>query len=147
MASRIRPGGAAALLAVALLGLSFRARAGSNQMRSDVLDCEDALARLAKCCPDFEVNVVTCDYNFSEGCGSTSTTLPALTRQESDCIRDTTCERLVASKVCERAQKARSTTTYYDPDHTPPTTTWTPPPSAIGSATTSASSPVHPVCP
>ena len=82
-----------------------------NNFRKDVIECEDALARLAHCCPGFDTAPVLCNYSYdhSSGCGSSSTNsiTPAFDVHESACIRDTSCEALVGRKVCERAQAAR----------------------------------------
>jgi hypothetical protein len=83
-----------------------------NNFRGDVIECEDALSRLEQCCPGFDATPVLCNYfhSKSSGCGTTSTSnvRPALERWESACIRDESCDELVANKVCERAQNARA---------------------------------------
>jgi hypothetical protein len=83
----------------------------TNQFRGDVLGCEEALAHLEECCPRFDAAPVLCDYEHSyrTGCGSPTTTdiRPALSRPESTCVREMSCEDLVAKQVCNRAQAAR----------------------------------------
>ena len=83
-----------------------------NQFRADVLWCEEALARLTDCCPGFDARVVECNYyySFDKGCGSPTTkhVQPALTASESECIRDLSCDQLIATNVCARAQAARA---------------------------------------
>lgn len=84
-----------------------------NQFRPSVLACEEALARLNRCCGGFDPSLVQCEYYFSsdEGCG-TSTRVsvePAFTLAESHCIIATDCATLKANDVCGRAQKARAT--------------------------------------
>jgi hypothetical protein len=83
-----------------------------NQFREDVIWCEEALARLATCCPGFDATRVECNYYFEQDEGCTATTTrqiePALTTGESRCVRDTDCAVLVSSGVCARAQVAVS---------------------------------------
>jgi hypothetical protein len=104
--------GAFAALVIAL-AMSVQARADDDdELREDVLTCEDALARLAGCCPGFDATKVECHYHRHEsdgGCGYTPTydnEDPAFTLDESRCIRDTSCDMLVRGHVCERAQSA-----------------------------------------
>jgi hypothetical protein len=83
-----------------------------NNFRADVIECEDALSRLEQCCPGFDPTPVLCNFYWdkSTGCGSTTTESeePAFTRDESDCIREMSCDQLVTNKVCERGQAARA---------------------------------------
>ena len=83
-----------------------------NNFREDVIECEDALARLEKCCPSFDATVVRCQYDYAKntGCGSTSvdSVKPAFTTDESHCIRQMSCDDLVKKGVCGRAQDART---------------------------------------
>lgn len=95
------------------LALSVRASADTNsddQLREDVLFCEDALARLQTCCPGFDPTKVSCLYHdhTTVGCGGSARdhASPALSLSESQCIRDRACGELVASGVCARAQDA-----------------------------------------
>ena len=119
MARRARaPWQAATLLAGALFACSStRSTSGGdehddNNFRADVIECEDALDRLEHCCPGFDAAPVLCNFfhSKSSGCGTVSTdnVTPALSRDESECIRETSCESLVATKVCDRAQLARA---------------------------------------
>ena len=89
-----------------------------NQFRDDVIWCEEAIARLERCCPGFDGARVECKfyYSYNEGCGSSETrrTEPAFTKDESRCIHDTTCSALVDTGVCARAAQngsARSSIT------------------------------------
>jgi hypothetical protein len=83
-----------------------------NQFRTDVLWCEEALARLASCCPNFDARPLVCDYyySFDQGCGSSTTRRvePVFTTDESRCIRNKSCDGLVTEKICEKAQTARA---------------------------------------
>ena len=117
MARRASAGVAASLVVCALFACSSKSGSGDdehddNNFRGDVIECEDALERLERCCPDFDAKPVLCNFFHSKdtGCGSVSTNdvQPALDRDESACIRDRSCDSLVATKVCERAQLARA---------------------------------------
>jgi len=85
------------LLAVGVLVLTSGWLAG---FREDELECEQAVAKLVECCPDFSTNVIEC--NYATGCGST--TYPALSIDQSQCIGDLSCSEIVANKICERAR-------------------------------------------
>jgi hypothetical protein len=84
-----------------------------NPFRRDVLTCEEAVARLARCCdPSFDAERVACAYSWEReerGCnGPTTTTViePALSTTESTCVLEMECEALVASGTCNRAEAA-----------------------------------------
>lgn len=100
MAGRI---GAAAIVAW-LVGALF----ACDDLRQDVLDCEEAVAVLEHCCGVPGTNF-SCVY--SSGCG---TTYPDISIPESQCIRSESCETLVATGVCSRAQQAHATETAED---------------------------------
>jgi hypothetical protein len=70
--------------------------------REDEVECEQAAAHLAKCCPGFDAAQLSCAY--SNDCG---VHYPALTVEDSKCIQSTPCDRLVATGVCPRAQRAQ----------------------------------------
>jgi hypothetical protein len=118
-----------------------------NQFRPSVLHCEEALARLVRCCPGFDPSVVECEYFFSrdEGCGATTVQRvePAFALDESQCILDTGCDDLVARQVCSRAQRAR--TRCGTASTGPGSTDRSNPRCPSGAAPTSAPQP--PVCP
>ncbi len=82
-----------------------------NNFQQDVIECEEALAKLDQCCPDFDSTRVLCNYYyaFSGGCGSSTTekVSPAFNKEESNCIRDTDCNTLQTKNVCKRAQEAK----------------------------------------
>ena len=96
-----------------------------NQFREDVIVCEEAVARLAKCCPGFEGARVLCNYYYRHdsggGCGTSSTDSvhPALSPPESACVLDKSCEALVESGVCDRAQEATTYTSREVEDSSP----------------------------
>ncbi len=83
-----------------LIALLFVTRC-TDGFREDELECEQAADQLAKCCPTFQPMNLNCSY--SSGCG---TSYPALTVDESQCIESESCEKLVASYVCDRAVAA-----------------------------------------
>lgn len=104
-----------------------------NQFRTDVVWCEEALARLSTCCPSFDPLLVECNhyYSYDRGCGSEKTRQvePAFTQDESRCILDMSCDALVTNGVCARAQQARGVDLTIerdtDSDTSRPTTTGT----------------------
>jgi len=83
-------------------------------LREDELLCEETAARLADCCPDFDPSVLECSYY--SGCGTTS--YPAITIAESECIDDLSCSELIDRGVCGRAAHATQPTEHTDGDET-----------------------------
>jgi len=79
-------------------------------IRRDEFVCEEAYARLTECCPGFTVEADYC--NFDSGCGATRH--PALSPEESDCIRGKTCSELRDQKICERAAQVKPPVTQDD---------------------------------
>jgi hypothetical protein len=77
-----------------------------SELRDDELECEEAVQRLANCCPGFAVVVGYCIHEESPGCSNGPTHDPALTTRESRCIRSTSCKGLLAQDVCTRASNA-----------------------------------------
>src|ERR1700761_6019438 len=90
--------------AVAVLGLSTLVANGG--LRQDELDCEQAIAYLQGCCPDFGGATVACSYD--SGCGTTVST--ALSIEESQCILSESCSQIVASGLCEKVKNLPSPT-------------------------------------
>ncbi len=87
----------------------------TDNLRADVIDCEEALARLTNCCPGFDPKRVQCtyyyDHSHDEGCtgsvsDSTTRETPALDIEESKCVLSRSCDELVEGGVCTRAQEA-----------------------------------------
>ena len=76
-----------------------------GDMRQDELDCEEAVSHLQDCCPGFDSRRIECIYET--GC---TPQIPAISIQQSQCIRDESCSALVASGVCQRAQNAQTVT-------------------------------------
>jgi hypothetical protein len=71
---------------------------GACGIREDEFDCENAVARLAQCCPGFDATSVDCTY--SPGCGNA---YPALDPSQSNCILQSSCDSLRNAGVCEAA--------------------------------------------
>ena len=70
-----------------------------GDLRADEFLCEEAHAHLKECCPGFTTVATFCDY--VDGCDDGST-YPALTPDESNCIRAASCDTLVANGICAR---------------------------------------------
>ena len=90
--------------AVAVLGLSTLIADGG--LRQDELECEDAVAYLQGCCPDWAGATVACSYD--SGCGSVTET--ALSIDESQCILAESCTQIVASGICDKVKNLASPT-------------------------------------
>jgi hypothetical protein len=71
-----------------------------GDMRQDELDCEEAVSHLQECCPSFDSSHIECLY--VSGCETS--TYPAISIAQSQCIRGESCATLVSSGVCTRAQ-------------------------------------------
>ncbi len=107
---------ACGLVLLPLAVSTTRARADeddSDNFRPDVFACEEAVSRLDECCPDFEPKLLRCVHSKKSGsssCGYNSWSMgeePTITIAESECIFAMSCEALIATKVCERAARAR----------------------------------------
>jgi hypothetical protein len=70
--------------------------------RSDEFHCEEAVAHMDSCCPNFNQQAVNC--HFASGCGST--TYPSIDSNESVCLLAKSCEELRANGYCERVENA-----------------------------------------
>lgn len=99
----------------ALLACSGEDTVDEQQLREDVLYCEDAIAVLESCCPGFFGGALACNHyqkkhepSCGDGSYSSKTEDPALDLEESQCIRGTSCTSLVEAGVCKRAQAARA---------------------------------------
>jgi hypothetical protein len=91
-------------IALFLLLLTARPTRANDDVRPDVLMCEEAVAHLASCCPQFEAGRLHCEFG-DEGCGDVKLA-PVFSEDDSQCIVATTCAGLVADGVCARAQEA-----------------------------------------
>jgi len=78
-----------------------------NPLQQNELDCEEAVSVLEGCCPGFQSSQLQCIYN-DQGCAGT--TYPAISEDDSTCIRGESCAQLVSTGVCTRAQSARAYT-------------------------------------
>ncbi len=99
----------------ALLACSSEDTVDEQQLREDVLYCEDAIGVLESCCPGFVADELACVHyvkkhepSCGDGTYSTVRENPALDLAESQCIREMSCSGLVSSGVCKRAQAARA---------------------------------------
>jgi hypothetical protein len=81
------------LVAVAALG------ALACGIREDELSCEEAVAHLADCCPDFNTDKIGCQHGCDDNVVGTS-----FDTAQSHCIQEMPCDRLRATDVCGRAQ-------------------------------------------
>jgi hypothetical protein len=88
--------GSAVLIAPAV-ALVF---ACGDALQQDELDCEEAVSYLEGCCAGFDTRSLRC---VDDGCGGQQ---PDISESQSACIRARSCEELVASGVCQRAQQA-----------------------------------------
>lgn len=90
----------------------------SDNFRPDVFACEEAVSRLDECCPRFEPELLRCVHakkSGSSSCGYTSWSMgeePTISIAESECIFAMSCEALIATKVCERAARAKPNRSY-----------------------------------
>lgn len=94
MWDRVRVGRAA----IALLLFVFVTRCGGG-IRQDELECQQAAAYLAECCPGFDPKTLVCAY-LDGVCG---TNYPELDVGTSECIVGSSCESLVATGTCAGA--------------------------------------------
>ncbi|MDB5216599.1 MAG: hypothetical protein JWO86_4526 [Myxococcaceae bacterium] len=103
-------------------GIGDNTTIDDQQLREDVLYCEDAVAYLETCCVGFVAQKLACVHYQKEtqpSCGSGYSLEkedPALDLAESKCISARSCDVLVRQGVCGRAQAARAlrSATSYD---------------------------------
>jgi hypothetical protein len=88
-----------ALMTAAAVALLF---ACGDALQQDELDCEEAVSHLEGCCRGFNSSGLRCVDK--QGCDSSE--YPDISEQQSACIRAESCQELVATGVCERAQNA-----------------------------------------
>jgi hypothetical protein len=69
-----------------------------DSLHEDEFLCEEAHARLVECCPGFRTDSEYCASD--SGC---SDVVPALSSDESRCIKDSSCDRLRNEGICARA--------------------------------------------
>jgi hypothetical protein len=98
---RVGGGWYAALLALLVGAGQPLAQQG---FRQDELECEEALAHLDDCCEDFDPAAVDC--NHVDGCDTD--TFPTISVDESQCIRDKSCESIRRDGICQRVLARQS---------------------------------------
>lgn len=105
-------------LVLVLLASPSRADRDDDNLRRDVLLCEDAISHAKTCCGPAAVAGLECYYldEVNEGCGTTTVYHqdPDLYIDESDCIRSRSCGDLKASvcaKLAALPRGARRTST------------------------------------
>jgi hypothetical protein len=96
------------LLLVFLVVRPAYASDDDDNFRRDVLLCEDAVGKLAQCCPDFDAKSVDCTYKIEthdSGCdfSTTITIKPGLSEPESKCVLALDCDAL-RTHVCGRTK-------------------------------------------
>lgn len=62
--------------------------------------CEEAAATLEDCCPDINVQALSCSRET--GCAGETTRPPVLALSESDCIDELSCAEIAEAGVCAR---------------------------------------------
>jgi len=98
-------------LALGVVTLLNAPRYGQGDFRHDELECEEAVARLERCCGELPPERVSCafdewDCDSSEedcGCAGKSYVYPDLRMGTSDCIRQRSCHELRTAGVCAKA--------------------------------------------
>ncbi len=96
-----------ALLAIAVgavlsLPRGMTRATGEEPDAADELECEEAVARLVKCCPDLQPSTVNCDYRVEEGCDTSCTYYPDIGPSEGKRIRSLSCAEVAAEGICSR---------------------------------------------
>lgn len=88
-----------------LLTLACQSLGGDreNNYREDVLLCEEAVATILDCCPDFRPPEDSCEYYERVGCNEDSQ-FPVISRQQSECLRDLACAQIGKAGGCAALQ-------------------------------------------
>jgi hypothetical protein len=83
----------------------------TDNFREDVFACEEAVAHLASCCPDFIATNARCvyDHHSTDGCDSYTKIHedPAISLTEAECVLDMDCGTIRQRGICERAAAMR----------------------------------------
>lgn len=74
-------------------------------------ECEQAVAHLKSCCPDFPVRSIRC--NYSAGCGEVH---PLLRTDEAKCVQNTSCDVIIADGVCQEVIDLAAQDAAFEPD-------------------------------
>jgi hypothetical protein len=86
------------LMRVALTVLVLGFTVHCNGITGDEFHCEAAMAHLAECCPNFPLHQMTCE-SVPDGCGySLSSQIDV---EEADCLRQRSCDDIVADGLCD----------------------------------------------
>ena len=93
---------ASSLIVSAFVFAAFGASAGG--FREDEIYCEEAVARLAKCCPSFDTRAIECSYYNNSTTCNPDVQYPAIDEPTSKCILALDCGSMVDSGVCDRAR-------------------------------------------
>lgn len=97
-------GGVVIGLVCFLLWACALTKEGDTNFRNDVISCEEAVAHLQDCCPNFgDTHPDACEYR-RDGCSGNRDV--ALGMATSRCIRDKECGELVDLGICARARAA-----------------------------------------
>ncbi len=88
------------LVVAAVIFCSYGASAG---FREDEIFCEEATARLAKCCPSFDPRTIECSFVDNSTECTLQVQYPAIDEGTSKCILALDCGTMVNSGVCDRA--------------------------------------------
>ncbi len=84
-------------------------------LRSDELECEEALVQLDDCCPELDIIDIECFYYATGGCEG-SVERPMISEADAQCIKRLSCEQVQGQGVCERVAAAHAERT--DPQNT-----------------------------
>ena len=82
-----------------------------DNLREDVLYCEEAVSALKACCRNVDLSSISCEYSYdyypAATCAGTSRTeskVPDLSIAESQCILSATCAQLNELGGCARGR-------------------------------------------
>lgn len=91
-----------------------------DNFRADVCACEDAVAHLASCCPDFHAGDVRCVYSRHRSNGCDVYTKyeedPAIPLDQAECVLALDCGAVRERGICGRAQRLvpERSSSYYE---------------------------------
>jgi hypothetical protein len=93
----------------------------TDNFREDVFACEEAVAHIASCCPQFEPEQAHCVYRRERtgSCGVYTEIEedPGVALAEADCLLELDCGALRERGICERALSIRSRTSWESIEH------------------------------
>ncbi len=81
----------------------FAYGASCTGFREDEIECEQAIVHLSACCPSYDSNKISCQYQEHRDCNDklVSTQTPDLTSDQSECLSAKSCEEIVAQGLCD----------------------------------------------